>query len=182
MFKKERVHHMNEILGDQAPETEQDGQHSKPVSTPRTLGEVGLGHFAPYLMNRIMGRYNESLREKLSRSGLSVAKMRALAVLSVVDGLMINELSVYSVIEQSTLSRTLDAMEKEGLIHRKASEQDNRVRHIFLTDAGRSAFGEMWPHMRDEYSTMFTGVSQAEHDAFLVTLRKVLANIRKHDF
>ncbi|GHB17395.1 MarR family transcriptional regulator [Pseudovibrio japonicus] len=173
---------MNEMPGEQAPESEQSGQHAKPVSAPRTLGEVGLSHFAPYLMNRIMGRYNESLRQKLNKSGLSVAKMRALAVLSVVDGLMINELSVYSVIEQSTLSRTLDAMEKEGLIHRQASEQDNRVRHIFLTEAGRTSFAKMWPHMRDEYSTMFKGVSQAEHDAFLVTLRKMLANIRKHDF
>lgn len=104
---KERVHQMNDIHGDEAPEDEQDGKHNQPVTAPRTLGEVGLNHFAPYLMNRIMGRYNESLREKLTRSGLSVAKMRALAVLSVVDGLMINELSVYSVIEQSTLSRTL---------------------------------------------------------------------------
>lgn len=98
---------MNDIHGDEAPEDEQDGKHNQPVTAPRTLGEVGLNHFAPYLMNRIMGRYNESLREKLTRSGLSVAKMRALAVLSVVDGLMINELSVYSVIEKSTLSRTL---------------------------------------------------------------------------
>lgn len=72
-------------------------------------------------------------------------------------------------------------MEKEGLIHRKASEQDNRVRHIFMTEEGRSAFAEMWPHMRNEYEAMFKGISQSEHDAFAMTLRKVLSNIKKHD-
>ena len=62
------------------------------VPRPRTLGEIGLQNFAPYLMNRIMGRYNQSLHEQLGKAGLSVAKMRALAVLSVIDGLMTNEL------------------------------------------------------------------------------------------
>ena len=28
-----------------------------------TLGQIGLQQFAPYLMNRIMGRYNATLRE-----------------------------------------------------------------------------------------------------------------------
>ena len=49
------------------------------------LGELGLTHFAPYLMNRIMGRYNASLREEMADQGLTTPKMRALAVLSVVE-------------------------------------------------------------------------------------------------
>ena len=28
-----------------------------------TLGQIGLQQFAPYLMNRIMGRYNATLRD-----------------------------------------------------------------------------------------------------------------------
>ncbi len=168
--------------GEEDPNLEQDNVSEASTSAPRSLGEIGLNQFAPYLMNRIMGRYNESLREKLASSGLSVAQMRTLGVLSVVDGLMINELAIYAVIEQSTLSRTLDAMEKEGLISRRASEQDNRVRNIFLTDAGRSTFAKIWPHMQEEYSTMFQGITQTELEALLTTLRKMLVNIRKHDF
>jgi hypothetical protein len=36
-----------------------------PRPTPR-LGEIGLTNFAPYLMNRIMGRYNASLRDEMA--------------------------------------------------------------------------------------------------------------------
>lgn len=152
------------------------------IESPKTLGEIGLQHFAPYLLNRIMGRYNQSLQEHLGAAGQSVAKMRTLAVLSVVDGLRTNELAVYAVIEQSTLSRTLDAMEAEGLIRRVASESDSRVRHIHITDSGRQRFQDVWPLFTDSYNTMFAGIPADEHDRFVATLQKVLRNIRKHDF
>jgi hypothetical protein len=37
-------------------------------------------------MNRIMGRYNASLRDEMAELGLTTPKMRALAVLSVIEG------------------------------------------------------------------------------------------------
>ena len=88
------------------------------------LGEIGLTHFAPYLMNRSMGRYNASLRDEMAAMGLTTPKMRALAVLSVVEGPLIRELAVYTVTEQSTLSRALDALEREGLVRREADPVD----------------------------------------------------------
>ena len=86
--------------------TDQSPPEKPPSSQPR-LGEIGLTNYAPYLMNRIMGRYNASLRDEMAGLGLTTPKMRALAVLSVIDGPLIRELSVYSVVEQSTLSRAL---------------------------------------------------------------------------
>lgn len=146
-----------------------------------TLGEMGLQQFAPYLMNRIMGRYNHTLREQIGRQGLTTLKMRALAVLSVMDGLKINELAVYAVTEQSTLSRVLDAMETDGLIRRQAAPEDNRVRHIFITDAGRATFNAVWPTMLASSEAMFADIDATEREQFIATLKKILVNIRKHD-
>lgn len=69
-----------------------------------TLGQIGLQQFAPYLMNRIMGRYNATLRDDFRKQGLTIPQVRTLAVLSVTDGITVNDLSVYTVIEQSTLA------------------------------------------------------------------------------
>lgn len=146
------------------------------------LGQLGLEHFAPYLMNRIMGRYNASLREELAALGLTTPKMRALAVLSVIDGIQIKRLAVYAVVEQSTLSRALDALEGEGLVRREADPDDSRATRIHLTDAGRAAFERLWPHMARSYQRMFSGIDDQERRAFVATLQKLLANIRKHDF
>ncbi len=146
------------------------------------LGEIGLENFAPYLMNRIMGRYNASLRDEMAALGLTTPQMRSLAVLAVMDGILIRELSVYAVVEQSTLSRAIDALVRDGLLRRETDTADSRATRIFLTGEGRRAYERLWPHMSTFYEQMFTGISREDRRAFVGTLQKMLANIRKHDF
>ncbi|MFK5977486.1 MAG: MarR family winged helix-turn-helix transcriptional regulator [Rhizobiaceae bacterium] len=146
-----------------------------------SLGEIGLSRFEPYLMNRIMGRWNANLQERMSTRGLTVVKMRTLAVLSVIPELTVSQLSVYSVIEQSTLSRSLDAMVEQGFINREPGKNDGRVREIVITTKGREAFEAFWPDMYENYNNLFLGVEEAERDAFLKTLNKLLENIRKNE-
>ena len=145
------------------------------------LGELGLTHFAPYLMNRIMGRYNASLRTEMAELGLTTPKMRALAVLSVIDGPLIRELSVYIVAEQSTLSRALDQLGADGYIRREADPTDSRATRVFITEAGRAHFLTLWPRMAEAHERMFHGIPDEERHAFVGTLNKILANIRKHE-
>lgn len=148
----------------------------------RTLGEIGLDHFTPYLINRISHRWNIDLREKLKRHGLTTQQMRVLAVLSVMSGLTVNELAVFTIAEQSTMSRTLDAMESQGLIRRALRDSDARVREIFVTERGDAKFREVWPPMFEYWERMLGGIDATERQAFIATLQKVLTNIRKHDF
>ena len=79
-----------------------------------TLGQIGLQESAPYLMNRIMGRYNATLRDDYTsttspppRCGRSPCcgprRLRSAC-------------SPLTVIEESSLSRTLDALEAQGLV------------------------------------------------------------------
>jgi DNA-binding MarR family transcriptional regulator len=152
------------------------------MSRASTLGEIGLQRFAPYLMNRIMGRYNASMQAELSAAGLSTAKMRTLAVLSAKNGLMVNELAVFCVIEQSTMSRTLAAMLDEGLVRREEDENDSRARRIFVTEQGRALFDELWPAMGAATEGMFEGIDEGEREAFVTTLQKILGNVRQNPF
>ncbi|MGV8952850.1 MAG: MarR family winged helix-turn-helix transcriptional regulator [Cypionkella sp.] len=153
----------------------------KDDEAPARLGEIGLANFAPYLMNRIMGRYNASLREEMADLGLTTPKMRALAVLSVVEGPLIRELAVLTVVEQSTLSRALDQLDADGLVRRESDSTDSRAVRVFLTDLGRTSFETLWPHMAAAQARMFRGMPQEERRAFVATLQKMLANIRKHE-
>lgn len=150
--------------------------------TLQPLDQLGLDNFAPYLMNRIMGRYNAALSEEMAKLGLTTPQMRALAVLSVRDGILIRELAVYAVVQQSTLSRGLDGLAQSGLIRREPDPDDSRATRIYLTDAGRDAQKRLWPHMAGAYDAMFAGISGSEKRALVATLQKMLKNIRKHDF
>ena len=149
------------------------------ADTPR-LGEIGLENFPPYLMNRIMGRYTAPLREELAALGLTTPKMRTLAVLSVLDGLLIRELSVYAVVEQSTLSRSLDKMEQEELITRRPDPDDSRATRIYMAPKGRETQEKLWPHIADAYAQMFKGISEDEQRQFVTTLQTILRNVRVH--
>ena len=132
-------------------------------------------------MNRIMGRYNASLREEMALLGLTTPKMRALAVLSVVEGPLIRELAVYAITDPSTLSRALDQLERDGLIRREADPADSRATRVRITEAGRTAFDTLWPRMAEANARMFRGIPEDERRAFVATLQKMLTNIRKHE-
>jgi MarR family transcriptional regulator, transcriptional regulator for hemolysin len=146
-----------------------------------TLGEIGLDHFAPYLLNRIVARWNSDLSAQLKEHNLNTVRMRALAVLSIMSGATVNELSVYAVTEQSTMSRTLDGMAREGLIRRKQRAGDMRVREVHITEAGREAFRRFWPEMHGAFERMFAGISDREYKTLIGLLTRVLRNIRRHE-
>ncbi len=159
------------------------GANAKPERAQQLqLGEIGLNNFAPYLMNRIIGRYNGMLRDEMAALDLTTPKMRALAVLSIHSELLIRDLAVYAVVEQSTLSRALDALEADGLVRRVPDPSDSRAVRINLTASGREVFDRLWPSMAETYEHMFSGIDAEERLAFVGTLDKILRNIRLHDF
>jgi len=141
-----------------------------------------LEEFTPYLMNRIMARYNKGVEAALKEVGVSVAQMRALVVLFDGGPCTIGELSVLTVIKQSTLSRTLDTMEKAGLIRREGQDGDSRVRKISLTDTGRTAYETAWPAMLGMRDTMLATLTQDERAQLNKMLLRVFYDIRHHDF
>jgi len=151
------------------------------ATSPR-FDEIGLENFAPYLMNRIMGRYNAALQDEMAALGLTTPQMRSLAVLSVIDGILIRELAVYAVVQQSTLSRALDALAKDGLIRRETDATDSRATRVSITEPGRAAYKRLLPHMSEAYDAMFKGIDADAQRAFVATLQTMLGNIRKHDF
>jgi MarR family transcriptional regulator, transcriptional regulator for hemolysin len=150
---------------------------SAAAGAPPSMGEIGLNHFAPYLINRVSAGWNAGLAAALSEFGLSTTQMRALAVLSVMPGITVKELAVAAVTEQSTLSRTLDALDEQGLIRRSPKPGDARVREVFITEQGQALFAKVWPTMYARYARLFEGVGAAEFRSFLGTAHRLLRNL-----
>ena len=152
------------------------------LSDPDDLARIGLGQFAPYLMNRIMHRYNQNVQAEIAPLGLSVPKMRALAALAAKETLTVNELAVFAVAEQSTMSRTVDQMERDGLIRRDVHPEDSRARVVTLTEAGQKAYAAVWPIMRKAEAALLDGLEPGETEVLREILNRVLRNVRVNDF
>lgn len=145
-----------------------------------SLGQIGLQQFAPYLINSVSLSWITHLSAELKAHDMTTTKIRALAVLSISSPLTINELSLYALTEQSTMSRTLDALDEQGLIVRKPRPEDLRVRDVDITQAGRDAFAKVWPTMYDLLLKMLDGIDSKEYKAFTATLHKMIANIQQY--
>ncbi len=152
------------------------------AENPSASPPLDLEAFAPYLINRISARYNADLAETLKARGITTPQMRALAVLSIHPNITVNELAVYAVMEQSTMSRTLDALEASGLVARTPREGDARVREVALTAGGLAAFEDVKPTMMEAEARMLSGLSAVDRAAFLTSLHTILRNIRKNPF
>lgn len=142
------------------------------------IGEIGLNQFAPYLLNRLSAQWNDELQDLLRHLGLSTTQFRALAVLTVASGITINELALFAVTEQSTMSRTLDALQDQGLVRRRTKAGDGRVREVFITAKGLKVFSGVWPDVHGLHARFFADVEEGEFRGFVATLQKVLRNTK----
>lgn len=151
---------------------------------PAALLDDGLplDDFLPYLMNRIAHRLNLDLNEELRTIGTTLPQWRVLAVLKVGDGRNVGELSVYTVIEQSTLSRILERMAEAGFVDRRSSARDARVTEVFLTSLGAEMFEKSLPIALRHFHRATHGLGEAEVARLVRTLHKVLDNVRRSPY
>lgn len=105
-----------------------------------------LDQFLPYLLNRVMGRMNQLLAERLKRHGISFQEWRVLLVLANKGPRTIRTLSEDTIIPHSTLSRMLDRMQRDGLVVRAVSETDARTVTVAVTGAGAELFAAIRHH------------------------------------
>jgi len=156
------------------------------ASTQTGPGELAPGmlldDFPPYLLNRIVNRINANLGDALKAIGASVQQYRVLAVLIAGNCRSINELAVYTVTEQSTLSKILDRMAAQGLIERQPNSKDGRVVEVCVTADGRAAYDRILPIALAQYEQAVDGLGDEERAQMVETLHRVLENVRRSPF
>ncbi|SLN76344.1 MarR family winged helix-turn-helix transcriptional regulator [Oceanibacterium hippocampi] len=155
----------------------QDGKGMAPLADGLCLDD-----FLPYLLNRISNRLNTDLAEELRGIGMTLPDWRVLAVLRVADGRSIGEVSVYTVIEQSTLSRVVERLVKRGLVKRRSPPEDQRIVNLHMTAKGHDVFETILPIAMRHYRRAVLGLDAATVEGLIETLHKVLENIRRSPY
>ena len=147
-----------------------------------TAQDLKLDEFLPYLFNRITNRLNQDLLRDLRPLRVSVPRWRVLAVLHARDGRRMGDLSAYTVIEQSSLSRVVDQMERDKLVTRRNHLDDNRIIEVYLTGEGHAMFERIFPLAYGHYQLAINGLSEAERDTLVALLHKILDNTRQQPY
>lgn len=106
--------------------------------------------------------WRNALDRRLRPLGFSHSRWILLLHLSRNDGCTHSELAQSMGIESATLVRLVDYMEREGLLKRCASETDRRVKHLYLSEAGKPVVEEIRLHAAELRKEVLGGLSQAE--------------------
>lgn len=140
-----------------------------------------LDDFIPYVMYRITNRMNMDLQDCLRPQKINVSRWRVLCALKAEDGRNMSDLCTFTMMEQSSVSRVIDSMEKENLVTRKLQKKDNRYVLVYLTDKGRETFQKASVPAFSREDMALKGFSDDDKQQLRDLLHRVLDNVRVHD-
>lgn len=123
------------------------------------------------------GRKARKLFDGLVRKrGLTLARARALLLLSMHGGWNQSELAEALEIEQPSVVRLLDGLERQGLIVRAAVEGDRRAKHVKLTPLATQQVRELDELSAAVRAVLLQGIDAEEMKTTLSVLRRIINN------
>ena len=144
---------------------------------PRGEFPFGPPEYMVHLLT-VITRYRDAQLERILRPlGLSVARHRALLVVQQLGPCTMTELADFSIVERTTLTRTVDQLVEEGLVTRVSRGADRRTVQLTVTQAGREledqATALIWRQNRIDLE----GISDDEQRTLIRVAQRVVANL-----
>jgi MarR family transcriptional regulator for hemolysin len=115
--------------------------------------------------------------ERARDMGLTLSRARLLMQLAKADGPIQSDLADLLDIEQPTLVRLLDGLERTGMIERRAAPGDRRARRVFLTQAARAQAEDILAFLTELRADVLDGVDREELEIALRVLSRMSRNI-----
>lgn len=119
------------------------------------------------------------LRLRSEQSGISHGYRNVIFHLSHHDELTQSELTKRAHLSAPSVSVTVEKMERDGLVQKRADEHDGRQTRISLTEAGHEADRRMHENMRETEACALAGLTDDELDALKRSLIKIYDNLER---
>src|SRR5580704_15103927 len=123
--------------------------------------------------NRMYTRYIGTLNEGLLNSDYSLAEARVLYELATQESPKASEIAEELGMDAGYLSRLLSRFERDGLLKRRASEEDGRFAELSLTARGRNAFGRLNARSEEQAEGVLGGLAPAARMELIGCMQKI---------
>lgn len=107
--------------------------------------------------------------------GLTAPQLLVLQAIRDLGAVAISRLSSEVSLSQATVTTIIDRLERRGYVARQRSEQDKRVVHALLTEAGREAVDAAPTPLQEAFSVRFEQLKDWEQSQILSALQRVAA-------
>ncbi len=145
---------------------------SRPLHT--TL-EPSLGA----VVGRVHRQWRSAVNQSVAPLGMTESRWTALMLLKKTgEGCTQQTLASKLSIEMSSLSRTLNQLQEQGLLERRADPNDKRVHCLWLTDEGRAMVEALSVKILAIRDQICIGITDDELDVLASVLLRMEANAR----
>lgn len=110
---------------------------------------------------------NLYFNRELSEISISATELLYLSSLYAKDGITQDDLAQEYSVDKAAVTRTVQLMEKKGLITRKIDDEDKRAKKIFLTDKAKSLEKKLREIQARWVYAMTKGMGKNSIDSFL---------------
>lgn len=129
-------------------------------------------------MARVLER---ALRDRIAPYGVVPGQFPALLSLYEEDGITQSQLAERVQIEQPTIAKTLQRMERDALVERVRDPADARRARIHLTPRARELQSALTTAADDVNARALEGLQKDEADGLMRTIQRVIANLATSD-
>ena len=128
-----------------------------------------------------VGRAHRSFAEaQLTPLGLYPGQEFVLLQLANQSAIAQSELAERMCVEAPTVTRSLQRLEKAGLVYRQADSEDGRIQRVHLTEQGAALIQPLKNIWAELERTMLTDMSAAEQALFRRLLQQALSNLQQN--
>lgn len=121
--------------------------------------------------------YHNISCDRFKKIGLHRGQPPILKLLNHKEGQSQKELMQDRPVSPATLTRSLQRLEKNGFIEKKADPSDNRLSRVYLTGKGREAVLQLEELDKAISERVFRGFSESERSQFKAFLKRMQSNI-----
>lgn len=118
------------------------------------------------------------LEQRLANRGLNRTQSVVLTVLNHHPGLQAQDLRVPASVEPANVTRTLQSLERLGLLERRPHPTDGRASLLFLTEAGRTLARELSEEIQGLSTALLRGMDPQELSHLESVLDLLVQNVR----
>ena len=139
---------------------------------------------ALYNIARTFTLFNRSFARCYGRFGLTPAKLNVLMLvkhLGPEQGLPQREIARRLIISGSDVTGLIDRLEKAGLLTRKVTSKDRRVKLVTISSKGSALLDKLWPVHMEQVEQLMSPLPKRQQQKLIHLLTKLRLPLQKAD-
>ncbi len=132
-----------------------------------------IHNYLSYALAAAHRKVNTSLTARLREHGIQIEAWRILETLESGQRLTMGELAEIALMNPPTLSKLVDRMVSDGLVHRQVAQNDHRQINVLPTALGRKRMMQIRKEIEEQDAAILDQLGQTETEQLIQLLRTI---------